>query len=35
MFRAQGIELRWQMKREMLSPAYITQLEDIPVVNAR
>lgn len=34
-FAAQGIEQPWQMKREMLSPAYTTRLSDIPVVNAR
>lgn len=34
-FAAQGIEQPWQMKREMLSPAYTTRLEDIPIVQAR
>lgn len=34
-FAGQGIEQPWQMKREMLSPAYTTRLSDIPVVNAR
>lgn len=31
-FAGQGIEQPWQMKREMLSPAYTTKLTDIPVV---
>lgn len=34
-FAAQGIEQPWQMKREMLSPAYTTRLADIPLVSAR
>ncbi|MDY0971212.1 Y-family DNA polymerase [Siccibacter turicensis] len=33
-FAAQGIEQPWQMKREMLSPAYTTRLNDIPTVKA-
>lgn len=31
-FAAQGIEQPWQMKREMLSPAYTTRLSDVPLV---
>ena len=31
-FAGQGIVKPWQMKREMLSPAYTTRLADIPVV---
>lgn len=31
-FAGQGIVKPWQMKRDMLSPAYTTRLADIPVV---
>lgn len=31
-FAAQGLEQPWKMKRCMLSPAYTTRLEDVPVV---
>lgn len=31
-FAGQGIAKPWQMKREMLSPAYTTRLADIPWV---
>lgn len=31
-FAAQGIQQPWQMKREMLSPAYTTKLKDVPTV---
>ena len=31
-FAGQGIERSWAMKREMLSPAYTTRFEDLPVV---
>lgn len=31
-FAGQGIVKPWQMKREMLSPAYTTRLADIPLV---
>lgn len=30
-FAGQGIQKPWAMKREMLSPAYTTRLEDLPV----
>ena len=30
-FAGQGIEPAWQMKREMLSPAWTTRWPDIPV----
>lgn len=31
-FAGQGIEKSWDMKREMLSPAYTTRFSDLPVV---
>jgi len=31
-FAGQGSVKPWQMKRDMLSPAYTTRLVDIPVV---
>jgi DNA polymerase V len=30
-FAGQGIQQKWQMKREMLSPQYTTKLSDIPI----
>jgi len=33
-FAGQGIERSWQMKREMLSPAWTTRLSDIPIARA-
>ena len=30
-FAGQGIQKSWEMKREMLSPAYTTRLSDLPV----
>lgn len=33
-FAGQGIDRRWQMKREMLSPAWTTRLSDVPIVHA-
>ncbi|WP_213990547.1 translesion error-prone DNA polymerase V subunit UmuC [Sodalis sp. dw_96] len=32
-FAGQGIRRQWQMKRDMLSPAYTTQLRDLPRVS--
>ncbi len=34
-FAGQGIEPVWQMKREMLSPAYTTKWADLPLVKLR
>lgn len=31
-FAGQGIQKSWSMKRDMLSPAYITRVSDLPVV---
>jgi len=31
-FAGQGIEKKWQMKREMLSPHWTTRLKDVPRV---
>ncbi|MCW0316170.1 Protein UmuC [Pantoea ananatis] len=31
-FAGQGIEQTWAMKREMLSPAYTTRFDDLPIV---
>jgi DNA polymerase V len=31
-FAGQGIEKKWQMKREMLSPRWTTRLKDVPSV---
>ena len=31
-FAGQGIQQRWQMKREMLSPRYTTRISDLLVV---
>jgi DNA polymerase V len=31
-FAGQGIEKKWQMKREMLSPRWTTRLKDVPRV---
>lgn len=31
-FAGQGIQVGWQMKREMLSPRYTTRLSDILIV---
>jgi len=31
-FAGQGIQQKWQMKRDMLSPQYTTKLSDIPIV---
>ncbi len=31
-FAGQGIEKSWDMKREMLSPAYTTRFTDLPIV---
>ncbi|CCJ83959.1 Error-prone, lesion bypass DNA polymerase V (UmuC) [Cronobacter dublinensis 582] len=33
-FAGQGIQQSWQMKREMLSPCYSTQLADVPTARA-
>ena len=33
-FAGQGIQRLWQMKREMLSPAYTTRYKDLPIVKA-
>ncbi|MBT9431235.1 translesion error-prone DNA polymerase V subunit UmuC [Candidatus Sodalis endolongispinus] len=33
-FAGQGIQRGWQMKRQMLSPAYTTRVADLPVVKA-
>ncbi|EFI4053289.1 DUF4113 domain-containing protein, partial [Escherichia coli] len=30
-FAGRGIALDWQMKREMLSPAYTTRWKELPV----
>ncbi|XBS70267.1 DUF4113 domain-containing protein [Acerihabitans sp. KWT182] len=32
-FAGQGLRRQWQMKREMLSPAYTTRLQDLPRVS--
>ena len=32
-FAGQGVDTGWQMKREMLSPAYTTRWSDIPVAH--
>ena len=32
-FVGRGIQSQWQMKREMLSPAYTTRWSDIPVAS--
>ncbi|ENC6449664.1 DUF4113 domain-containing protein, partial [Escherichia coli] len=32
-FAGRGTAPEWQMKREMLSPAYTTRWTDLPVVN--
>ncbi len=34
-FAGQGIQQSWQMKREMLSPCYTTQLVDVPIAQAK
>ncbi|EGT5671354.1 DUF4113 domain-containing protein, partial [Cronobacter dublinensis subsp. dublinensis] len=34
-FAGRGIAPEWQMKREMLSPAYTTRWKDIPVAVVR
>lgn len=34
-FAGQGIDKGWKMKREMLSPAYTTRWNDLPIVNLR
>ena len=34
-FAGQGINTEWKMKREMLSPAWTTRWEDIPVAHVR
>nr|DAL63587.1 MAG TPA_asm: DNA polymerase V subunit UmuC [Caudoviricetes sp.] len=34
-FAGQGVQQRWQMKREMLSPRYKTRRAEEPIVRAR
>jgi DNA polymerase V len=34
-FAGQGIQQAWQMKRGLLSPAYTTRYEDLPIVKAK
>ena len=33
-FAGQGTDRRWQMKRDMLSPAWTTRWSDVPTVRA-
>ncbi|MFI3311729.1 translesion error-prone DNA polymerase V subunit UmuC [Ewingella allii] len=33
-FAGQGVERSWQMKRDMLSPAWTTRLKDVPIAKA-
>ncbi|HDL8507559.1 TPA: DUF4113 domain-containing protein [Yersinia enterocolitica] len=33
-FAGQGIQKAWQMKREMLSPAYTTRFDELLIVKA-
>lgn len=34
-FASKGVNQAWQMKREMLSPAYTTRWKDIPVAKVK
>jgi DNA polymerase V len=33
-FAGQGVQRSWQMKRDMLSPAWTTRLQDVPIAKA-